>query len=63
MSPVTRLCLFHHHRWGLDSHFGEGTGLPFIFLMSIPVDIWALGLVGRTVFLGTLRLEPRMGLV
>ena len=29
-----------------------------LFLISIPIDIWALGLVGRTVFLENLRLEP-----
>ncbi|MDK2742430.1 MAG: hypothetical protein H8K03_07155 [Nitrospira sp.] len=41
-----------------DTHFGEGIGLPLIFGMSIPVDIWALGLVGRTFFLERLRKEP-----
>ena len=39
-------------------HFGEGTGLPLVFLVSIPIDIWSLGLVARTVFLERLRLEP-----
>jgi hypothetical protein len=39
-------------------HFGEGTGLPLLFLVSIPIDIWAIGLVARTVFLERLRLEP-----
>ncbi|MBX3329094.1 MAG: hypothetical protein KF722_01735 [Nitrospira sp.] len=41
-----------------ETHFGEGIGLPLIFGMSIPVDIWALGLVGRTFFLERLRKEP-----
>ncbi len=41
-----------------ETHFGEGIGLPIIFGMSIPVDIWALGLVGRTFFLERLRKEP-----
>ncbi len=41
-----------------ETHFGEGIGLPLIFVMSIPVDIWALGLVGRTFFLERLRKEP-----
>jgi len=41
-----------------DTQFGEGIGLPLIFGMSIPVDIWALGLVGRTFFLERLRKEP-----
>lgn len=41
-----------------EGQFGEGIGLPIIFGMSIPVDIWALGLVGRTFFLERLRKEP-----
>lgn len=41
-----------------ETQFGEGVGLPIIFGMSIPVDIWALGLVGRTFFLERLRKEP-----
>ncbi len=41
-----------------DTHFGEGIGLPLIFAASIPIDIWALGLVGRTFFLERLRKEP-----
>lgn len=45
-----------------ETHFGEGVGLPLILGMSIPVDIWALGLVGRTFFLERLRKEPPDGL-
>ena len=41
-----------------ETQFGEGIGLPLIFGLSIPVDIWALGLVGRTFFLERLRKEP-----
>ncbi len=41
-----------------ETQFGEGIGLPLILGMSIPVDIWALGLVGRTFFLERLRREP-----
>jgi hypothetical protein len=41
-----------------ETQFGEGIGLPIIFGLSIPVDIWALGLVGRTFFLERLRKEP-----
>lgn len=41
-----------------ETQFGEGIGLPLIFGMSIPVDIWALGVVGRTFFLERLRKEP-----
>lgn len=47
---------------GMDVHFGEGMGLGFLFLLSIPVDIWALGLVSRTLFLERLRVEPPDGL-
>lgn len=45
-----------------ETQFGEGIGLPLIFGLSIPVDIWALGLVGRTFFLERLRKEPPDGL-
>lgn len=41
-----------------DTHFGEGIGLPLIFGLSIPIDIWALGVVGQTFFLERLRKEP-----
>jgi CBS domain-containing protein len=41
-----------------DTNFGEGIGLPLIFGASIPVDIWALGVVGQTFFLERLRKEP-----
>ncbi|NJL15957.1 MAG: hypothetical protein HC938_00935 [Nitrospira sp.] len=44
------------------AHFGEGIGLEILFWLSIPVDIWALGLVGRTFFLERLRKEPPEGL-
>ena len=44
------------------ANFGEGIGLEILFWLSIPVDIWALGLVGRTFFLERLRKEPPDGL-
>ncbi|MEK9140434.1 MAG: hypothetical protein AAB308_05225 [Nitrospirota bacterium] len=44
------------------AHFGEGIGIEILFWLSIPVDIWALGLVGRTFFLERLRKEPPDGL-
>jgi len=47
---------------GLESHIGEGAGIALLFLLSIPIDIWALGLVGRTYFLEKLRKEPPEGL-
>ena len=60
-SPVTVFAL-PIITMGLESHIGEGVGIPLLFLMSIPVDIWALGVVGRTFFLEKLRKEPPDGL-
>ncbi len=39
-------------------HPWEGAGLALLLLLSIPVDIWALGVSARTVFLERLRLQP-----
>ena len=50
------------HSMGLESHIGEGAGIAFLFLLAIPIDIWALGLVGRTYFLEKFRKEPPDGL-
>ena len=36
---------------GSDSHIGEGAGIVLLFLLAIPIDMWALRLVGRTFFL------------
>ncbi len=44
------------------TQFGEGIGLEILFWLSIPVDIWALGVVARTFFLERLRKEPPDGL-
>ncbi len=57
LSPVSVFAYFVISL-GIGFHFGEGAGLPLLFLISIPIDIWALGLVARTVFLERLRLEP-----
>jgi hypothetical protein len=46
----------------LESHLGEGIGLPLLFVFSIPIDIWAFGVVGRTFFLEHLQKEPPPGL-
>jgi hypothetical protein len=47
---------------GMDFHAGEGAGFACLLLLSIPIDIWALGLAARTVFLERLRVEPPDGL-
>ena len=57
VSPVSVFAFFVISM-GMGFHFGEGIGLPVLFLLCIPIDIWALGLVARTVFLEQLRLEP-----
>ena len=45
---------------GLGSHIGEGVGIALLFLLCIPIDIWALGVVSRTLFLERLRDEPAL---
>ena len=60
-SPVTVFAL-PTITMGLDSHIGEGVGIALLFLLAIPIDIWALGVVGRTFFLERLRREPPDGL-
>lgn len=47
---------------GLESHIGEGAGIALLFLICIPIDMWALGVVGRTYFLEKFRKEPPDGL-
>ena len=42
-------------------HPWEMPGLAFLLLLSIPIDIWALGLSARTVFLERLRLQAPEG--
>ncbi|MGH7205224.1 MAG: hypothetical protein ACREI2_03320 [Nitrospiraceae bacterium] len=39
-------------------HPWEMPGLALLLLCSVPIDIWALGLCARTVFLDRLHLEP-----
>ncbi len=60
-SPVTVFAL-PTITLGLDSHIGEGVGIALLFLLAIPIDIWALGVAGRTFFLERLRREPPDGL-
>jgi len=60
-SPVTVLAL-PTITLGLGSHIGEGAGIVLLFLLAIPIDIWALGVVGRTFFLERCRREPPAGL-
>lgn len=45
-----------------DAHLGEGFGLALLFLLCIPIDIWAYGVVSKTLFLEKLRREPPDGL-
>ena len=60
-SPVTVFAL-PTITLGLGSHIGEGVGIVLLFLLAIPIDIWALGVVGRTFFLERCRREPPAGL-
>ena len=60
-SPVTIVAL-PIITMGLDSHIGEGFGIALLFLLAIPIDIWSLGVVGRTYFLEKFRKEPPDGL-
>jgi len=60
-SPVTVLAL-PTITLGLDSHIGEGAGIVLLFLLAIPIDMWALRVVGRTFFLERCRREPPAGL-
>lgn len=60
-SPVTVFAL-PIITMGLESHIGEGAGIGLLFLIAIPIDIWALGVVGRTYFLEKFRKEPPEGL-
>jgi hypothetical protein len=60
-SPVTVFAL-PIITMGLESHIGEGAGIGLLFLLAIPIDIWALGVVGRTYFLERFRKEPPEGL-
>lgn len=56
-SPVTVFAL-PTITMGLDSHIGEGAGIPLLFMLAVPIDMWALRVVGRTFFLERLRREP-----
>jgi len=60
-SPVTVFAL-PTITMGLDSHIGEGAGIALLFLLAIPIDIWALGVAGRTFFVERLGREPQNGL-
>ena len=43
-------------------HPWKGLGLEFLLVLSIPIDIWALGVCARTVFLERLNIDPKPGL-
>src|SRR3989475_5566345 len=40
-------------------HPWEGAGLVTLLVVSVPIDIWAVGLTARTVFLERLGMEVR----
>ena len=42
-------------------HPWEGAGLQALLVLSIPIDVWALGLCSRTVFLERLSVDPPKG--
>ncbi len=42
-------------------HPWEGVGLEVLLVLSIPIDVWALGLCSRTVFLERLSVDPPKG--
>lgn len=43
-------------------HPWEGAGFFLLLLVSIPVDIWALGLCARTVFIDRLKVDSQPGI-
>ncbi len=45
----------HMHPWG-------GAGLFLLLLVSIPIDIWSLGLCARTVFIDRLKVDSPPGI-
>lgn len=45
-----------------EPHLGEGAGIALLFLICIPIDIWATGVVAKTLFLEKLRREPQDGI-
>jgi len=55
MVIVLLLLASHIHPW-------EGIGLQALLLLSIPIDIWALGLCARTVFLERLSIDSPQGM-
>ena len=58
--PVKMLICFLLLAGGL--HPWSGLGLEFLLLLSIPIDIWALGVCSRTVFLERLNVDPQPGI-
>jgi len=55
MVIVLLLLAAHIHPW-------EGIGLEALLVLSIPIDIWALGLCARTVFLERLNVDSPKGM-
>lgn len=46
----------------MGSHPWEMPSLAFLLLLSIPIDIWAIGVVSKTLFLEKFRVNPPDGL-
>lgn len=55
MAVALLLLAAHLHPW-------EGSGLFILLLVSIPVDIWAIGICARTVLIDRLEVDPQPGL-
>ncbi len=58
--PIKMLICFMLLAGGL--HPWSGLGLELLLLLSIPIDIWALGVCSRTVFLERLNVDSQPGI-
>ena len=58
--PIKMVVFFLLLAGGL--HPWSGLGLEILLVLSIPIDIWALGVCARTVFLERLNVDPQPGI-
>ena len=58
--PIKMVVFFLLLAGGL--HPWSGLGLEMLLVLSIPIDIWALGVCARTVFLERLKVDPQPGI-